>query len=108
MEHPGDIIITAIITTGHRIIGRRLPGRRIGRLPDLQAGHPADRPGPHRCLQKGNIATREVPDALVDEINIGRASFIIILELWKKLQTIYIFKGVDKLMGMVAVLLVIV
>jgi len=32
----------------------------------------------------------------VDEINIGHASFIIILELWKKLQTIYIFKGVDK------------
>jgi hypothetical protein len=32
----------------------------------------------------------------VDEINIGHASFIIILELWKKLQTIFIFKGVDK------------
>jgi hypothetical protein len=32
----------------------------------------------------------------VDEINIGHASFMIILELWKKLQTIFIFKGVDK------------
>ena len=32
----------------------------------------------------------------VDEINIGHASFIIILELWKKLQTIFIFKGFDK------------
>jgi len=32
----------------------------------------------------------------IDEINIGHASFIIILELWNKLQTIYIFKGVDK------------
>ncbi len=32
----------------------------------------------------------------VDEINIGHASFIIILELWRKLQTIFIFKGVDK------------
>ena len=32
----------------------------------------------------------------VDEINVGHASFIIILELWKKLQTIFIFKGVDK------------
>ena len=32
----------------------------------------------------------------VDEITIGHASFIIILELWKKLQTIFIFKGVDK------------
>jgi hypothetical protein len=32
----------------------------------------------------------------VDEINVGHASFIIILELWKKLQTSFIFKGVDK------------
>ena len=32
----------------------------------------------------------------VDEINVGHASFVIILELWKKLQTIFIFKGVDK------------
>ena len=56
MGHPGDIIITAIITTGRRITGRRLPGRRIGRLPDLQAGHPADRPDRHRCLQEDNIA----------------------------------------------------
>lgn len=32
----------------------------------------------------------------VDEINIGHASFLIILELWRKLQTIFIFKGVDK------------
>jgi len=32
----------------------------------------------------------------VDKINIGHASFIIILELWKKLQTIFIFKGFDK------------
>ena len=32
----------------------------------------------------------------VDEITIGHASFMIILELWKKLQTIFIFKGVDK------------
>jgi len=32
----------------------------------------------------------------VDEINIGHASFIAILELWRKLQTINIFKGVDK------------
>ena len=32
----------------------------------------------------------------VDEINIGHASFIIILELWRKLQTIFIFKGIDK------------
>ena len=31
----------------------------------------------------------------VDEINIGHASLILILELWKKLQTIFIFKGVD-------------
>ena len=31
-----------------------------------------------------------------DTINIGHASFIIILALWKKLQTIFIFKGVDK------------
>lgn len=32
----------------------------------------------------------------VAEINVGHASFVIILELWKKLQTIFIFKGVDK------------
>ena len=32
----------------------------------------------------------------VDEINVGHASFIIILELWKKFQTIFIFKGIDK------------
>ena len=32
----------------------------------------------------------------VNEINIGHASFTIILELWKKLQTIFIFKGIDK------------
>ena len=32
----------------------------------------------------------------VDEINVGHASYVIILELWKKLQTIFIFKGVDK------------
>ena len=31
-----------------------------------------------------------------DEISIGHASFIIILELWKKLQTTFIFKGIDK------------
>ena len=32
----------------------------------------------------------------VDEINVGHASFVIISELWKKLQTIFIFKGFDK------------
>jgi hypothetical protein len=32
----------------------------------------------------------------VDEINIGHAAFTIILELWKKLQTIFIFTGVHK------------
>ena len=32
----------------------------------------------------------------VDEINVGSASFIIILELWKRLQTIFIFKGDEK------------
>ena len=32
----------------------------------------------------------------VDEIHIGHASFVIILELWRKLQTIFIFKGADK------------
>ena len=59
MEHPGDIIITAIIITGrlpgHRITGRRLTGRRRGRLPDLQADHPADRLDRHRCLQEVKI-----------------------------------------------------
>ena len=30
-----------------------------------------------------------------DDINIGHASFTIILELWKKLQTIFIFTGID-------------
>jgi len=57
MDHPGDIIITAIIITGrrlpgHRIIDRRLPGRRSGRLPD----HPAVRPGRQRGLQEDKIA----------------------------------------------------
>lgn len=32
----------------------------------------------------------------VDNINIGHAAFTIILELWKKLQPIFIFTGVDK------------
>ena len=32
----------------------------------------------------------------VDGINIGHASFTIIMELWKKLQMSFIFKGVDK------------
>ena len=32
----------------------------------------------------------------VDEIYIGHASFTIIMELWKKLQMIFIFRGVDK------------
>ena len=30
----------------------------------------------------------------VDKINIGHASFTIIIELWKRSQTIFIFKGV--------------
>jgi len=33
--------------------------------------------------------------AKADDINIGHASFTIILELWKKLQTIFIFTGID-------------
>jgi len=32
----------------------------------------------------------------VNDIYMGHASFIIILELWKKLQTIFIFTGTDK------------
>ena len=32
----------------------------------------------------------------VDNINIGHAAFTIILKLWKNLQTIFIFTGVDK------------
>ena len=32
----------------------------------------------------------------VDNINIGHAAFTIILKLWKKLQTIFIFTGLDK------------
>jgi hypothetical protein len=32
----------------------------------------------------------------VDEIYVGHASFTLIFELWKKLQTIFIFKGIDK------------
>ena len=32
----------------------------------------------------------------VDEINIGHASFTLIFELWRKLKTIFIFKGIDK------------
>jgi hypothetical protein len=32
----------------------------------------------------------------VDDINIGHAAFTIILELWKKLQPIFICTGVDK------------
>jgi len=56
MGHPGDIIITAIITTGHRITGRRPPGRRIGPLPDHQVDHPAARQGRHRCPQEDNMA----------------------------------------------------
>jgi hypothetical protein len=31
-----------------------------------------------------------------DHINIGHAAFTIILKLWKKLQTIFIFTGIDK------------
>jgi hypothetical protein len=31
-----------------------------------------------------------------DHINIGHAEFKIILELWKKLQTIFIFTGTDR------------
>jgi hypothetical protein len=31
-----------------------------------------------------------------DHINIGHAAFTIILEFWKKLQTIFIFTGIDK------------
>jgi len=61
MEHPGDIIITAIITTGrrppgHRITGRRHPDRRSGRLPDLRPDHPTDRLDRRRCLQGDKIA----------------------------------------------------
>ena len=32
----------------------------------------------------------------VDNINIGHATFTIILELWKKLQPIFIFTGIEK------------
>ena len=32
----------------------------------------------------------------VDEIYVGHASFTLIFELWKKLQTIFIFKGINK------------
>lgn len=34
--------------------------------------------------------------AKVDDINIGHAVFTIILKLWKKLQTVFIFTGTDK------------
>jgi len=56
MGRPGDIIITTIITTGHRITGHRIKGLRIVRLPDRRAAHP----GRHRCLQKDNISVNGV------------------------------------------------
>jgi len=55
MVRPGDIIITTIITTGHRITGRhsiRLQDRQAVR----QAARQAARPGRHRCHQEDNIA----------------------------------------------------
>jgi hypothetical protein len=60
MERPGDIIITVIITTGHRITGRRLTdrhhpsvhlrGRQIALL-----NRQAALLGRHRCLQEDKI-----------------------------------------------------